>query len=60
MTPKNTNTAQEHARQSFRDEADEAWRDYQRTGRHVTQAEIDAGAKSLGTRRPKRAPKAHT
>ena len=50
----------EEARQSFRDEADEAWRDYEETGLHATQAELDAWAKSLGTRKPKRTPKWHT
>ncbi len=49
----------EEARQSFRDEAEEAWRDYQKTGLHVTQAEMEAWAASLGTRRPKRLPKWH-
>ena len=49
----------EEARQSFRDEADEAWRDYERTGLHMTQAEVDAWAKSLGTAKPKRMPKWH-
>ena len=51
--------AREKARRSFRDEADEAWLDYVRTGLHVTQAEIEAWAKSLGTRKPKRFPKWH-
>jgi predicted transcriptional regulator len=49
----------EEARQSFRDEADKAWLDYEQTGLHATQAEIDTWAKSLGTRKPKRAPKWH-
>lgn len=49
----------EEARQSFRDEADEAWLDYERTGLHVTQAEVDAWAHSLGSRKPKRMPKWH-
>jgi predicted transcriptional regulator len=49
----------EEARQSFRDEADKAWRDYEKTGLHATQAEVDAWVDSLGTRRPKRAPKWH-
>lgn len=49
----------EEARQSFRDEADEAWRAYQETGLHATQAEIDSWVDSLGTRRPKRPPKWH-
>jgi predicted transcriptional regulator len=49
----------EEARQAFRDEADAAWRDYEQTGLHATQAELEAWAKSLGTRRPKRAPKWH-
>src|SRR5258707_10321247 len=49
----------EEIRQSFRDEADKAWRDYEETGLHATQAELDAWATSLGTRRPKRAPKWH-
>lgn len=49
----------EEARQSFRDEATRAWEDYERTGRHVTQMEIDAWIDSLGTRQPKRAPKWH-
>lgn len=49
----------EEARQSFREEADDAWRDYQKTGLHATQAEIDSWVDSLGARRPKRAPKWH-
>ena len=49
----------EEARQSFRDEADEAWRDYERTGLHVTLEEVDAWAQSLGTTKPKRMPKWH-
>jgi predicted transcriptional regulator len=49
----------EEARQSFRDEADKAWFDYEQTGLHATHAEIDRWAKSLGTRKPKRAPKWH-
>lgn len=47
----------EEARQSFRDEAAVAWRDYEETGRHATQAELDGWIDSLGTRRPKPAPK---
>jgi len=47
----------EEARQSFRDEAAMAWRDYEDTGRHATQAELDGWIDSLGTRRPKPAPK---
>src|SRR6266436_1988739 len=49
----------EEARQSFRDEAEKAWRDYKKTGLHVTQAEMESWAASLGTRRPKRLPKGH-
>ncbi len=37
----------EEARQSFRDEAADAWRDYVTTGRHATQAELDAWVDSL-------------
>jgi predicted transcriptional regulator len=51
--------SQAKARQSFCDEADKAWLDYVRTGLHITHAELDAWAKSLGTRRPKRFPKWH-
>lgn len=47
----------EEARQSFRDEATLAWRDYEETGLHATQAELDGWINSLGTRRPKPAPK---
>ena len=47
----------EELQQDFADEAEKAWADYQQTGLHVTHAEIDAWAKSLGTRRPKRFPK---
>jgi len=47
----------EEARQSFRDEATTAWRDYEETGRHATQAELDSWIDSLGTRRPRPAPK---
>ena len=46
----------EEARQSFRDDAAMAWRDYKDTGRHATQAELDGWIDSLGTRRPKPAP----
>ncbi len=46
----------EEARQSFRDEAAMAWRDYKDTGRHAAQAELDGWIDSLGTRRPKPAP----
>ena len=49
----------EELRQAFADEAERAWQDHERTGLHVTHAEIDAWAKSLGTRRPKRLPKWH-
>jgi predicted transcriptional regulator len=49
----------EEARQSFRDEAEQAWRDYKRTGLHVTQAEVDSWIDSLGTPRPKQPPKWH-
>jgi len=49
----------EEARQSFRDEADKAWCDHEVNGLHATQVEIDAWVDSLGTRRPKRAPKWH-
>ncbi len=49
----------EELRQAFADEAEEAWLDYEQTGLHVTHGEVDAWAKSLGTRRPKRFPKWH-
>jgi predicted transcriptional regulator len=49
----------EEARQSFREEASRAWRDYKETGFHVTHEEVDAWVESLGTRRPKRRPKWH-
>ena len=49
----------EELRQDFADEAEEAWADYEQTGLHVTHGEIDAWAKSLGTRRPRRFPKWH-
>lgn len=49
----------EEARQSFRDEAAKAWRDYKKTGLHATQDEVDAWVDSLGTRRPRRPPKWH-
>jgi hypothetical protein len=49
----------QRTRQAFQDEADEAWHDYEQTGLHVTQAEVRAWAKSLGTSRPRQAPKAH-
>ena len=49
----------EELRQAFADEAEKACLDYEQTGLHVTHAEIDAWAKSLGTRRPKRFPKWH-
>jgi predicted transcriptional regulator len=49
----------EEARQSFQDEAEEAWHDYEKTGLHLTQAEMESWAASLGTRRTKRLPKWH-
>jgi predicted transcriptional regulator len=49
----------EELRQDFSDEAEQAWADYEQTGLHVTHAEMEAWAKSLGTRRPKRFPKWH-
>jgi predicted transcriptional regulator len=49
----------EEARESFRDEAEKAWRDYEKTGLHATQAEMESWVASLGTRRPKRPPKWH-
>jgi len=42
-------TCQE-ARQSFRDEAADAWRDYETTGRHVGQDELDDWIDSLANR----------
>jgi predicted transcriptional regulator len=51
--------SREEARQGFADEAEEAWFDYERTGLHVTHAEVESWARSLGTRKPKRAPKWH-
>lgn len=47
----------EEMRQSFRDEAERAWRDYKETGLHVTQDDVDTWIGSLGTRTPKRRPK---
>jgi predicted transcriptional regulator len=49
----------EEARQSFRQEAADAWQDYQQTGLHVTQAEVDSWVDSLGTGKPKPPPKWH-
>ena len=49
----------EEARQSFRDEADKALREYEENGLHATQAEIDAWVDSLGKRGARRAPKWH-
>ena len=49
----------EELRQSFRDEADKVSRRYEENGLHATKAEIDSWVDSLGTRRPKRAPKSH-
>lgn len=49
----------EEARQSFRDEARQSWDHYKETGLHTTQAEVDAWVDSLGTKKPKRAPKCH-
>ena len=40
----------EELRQDFADEAEKAWADYEKTGLHVTLDEVDARAKSLGTR----------
>lgn len=51
--------SREEARQAFADEAEEAWLDYERTGLHATHAEVESWARSLGTRKPKRAPKWH-
>lgn len=42
--------SREEARQAFVDEAEKAWLDYEQTGLHVTHAEMDAWAKSLGMR----------
>jgi predicted transcriptional regulator len=47
----------EEARQSFRDEAAKAWDDYVQSGRHTTQAELDAWVDSLSSRKRRRAPK---
>ena len=49
----------EELRQDFADEAEKALADYEKTGLHVTHDELDAWARSLGTRRPKRFPKWH-
>ena len=49
----------EEARESFLQEAEQAWLHYKKTGLHVTQAEMETWAASLGTRRPKRLPKCH-
>lgn len=58
--PRRTTVSPEELQQDFADEADKAWADYEHTGLHVTHAEIDAWAKSLGTRRLKRFPRSHT
>ena len=44
---------------ALRDEAEDAWRDYKKTGLHVSQSEMESWASSLGTGRPKRPPKWH-
>jgi len=49
----------EELRLDVANEAEKALADYEQTGLHVTYAEMDAWAKSLGTRRPKRFPKWH-
>jgi hypothetical protein len=49
----------ERTRQSFLEEAHEAWRDFQKTGLHATPVEIDSWVDFLGKVRPKRAPKWH-
>jgi predicted transcriptional regulator len=40
----------EQARQSFRDEASRAWRDYKETGFYATEEEVYAWIESLSTR----------
>src|SRR5690348_15795007 len=47
----------EEMRQSFRDEAERAWRDYNEIGLHVTQDDVDTWIGSLGTSTLKRRPK---
>lgn len=47
----------EEARQSFREEAALAWRDYKETGLHLSQEDVDDWIDSLGTPKPKRRPK---
>jgi len=47
----------EEARQSFRLEASEAWRDYKESDLHVTQVEVDTWVASLAEAKPKRTPK---
>jgi predicted transcriptional regulator len=49
----------EEARQSFREEASRAWRDYKETGLRATHDEVDAWIESLGGRKPRRQPKWH-
>jgi predicted transcriptional regulator len=49
----------EELRQDFADEAEKARADFEQTGLHVTHAEMDGWAKSLGTRRPERFPRWH-
>jgi predicted transcriptional regulator len=51
---------QEEARDSFAREAEDAWRDYQETGLHVTGDELFAWLRTWGTEPPVEPPACHT
>lgn len=49
----------EEQRETFKQEALEAWRDYQETGLHVTGDEVDRWLRSWGTDNEQPAPECH-
>ncbi len=49
----------EEARDSFRQEAQESWSEYQQTGRHLNSKEVDGWLESWGTDREVEAPECH-
>jgi predicted transcriptional regulator len=49
----------EEAREGFREEAVAAWEEYQRTGRHLTGAEVHAALESWGTDAEAALPECH-
>lgn len=49
----------EEQREAFKQEALAAWRDYQETGQHVTDEEVDRWLRSWGTADEQPAPECH-